>query len=267
LSVLQTITTGKRPRPRRTVLYGTHGIGKSTWASEWPAPLFLPTEDGIDDLSVARVDTITEAITVMQATLELSGENADHEFKTIVLDSADWLERLIWRDIVKEQNKSTVTTIDDIGYGKGHTATAERFAQVLRGFNQCRSAGMHVVIIAHCEIKRFESPEGDSYDRYVPKLHRQSAALLQEWADEVLFATYKTYTRQQDEGFGRKRTIGVGGDERVLRTVERPGYLAKNRLGLPDELPLDFEVYKQYLPGNVAGQIVNGSSKVGANGN
>lgn len=215
----------------------------------------------MNDIDVASLPLITEAITVLNAAMELSAQNADHGFKTIVLDSADWLERLLWRDIVSEQDNKRITTIDDIGYGKGHTATAERFAQVLRAFNLCRNAGMHIVVLAHCEIKRFESPEGDSYDRYMPKLHRQSAALAQEWADEVLFATYKTYTREQDEGFGRKRTIGVGGDQRVLRTVERPGYLAKNRLGLPDEMPLDFAAYKPFLPGNIAGAINNGSSK------
>lgn len=263
MSILSTARKGKNPKPRRTVLYGTHGIGKSTWASHWPGPLFLPTEDGINDLEVASLPLITEAITVMQAAMELATPSEPHGYKTVVLDSADWLERLIWRDVATEAG---VKTVDDIGYGKGHTQTAERFAQVLRAFNGCRDAGMHVVVIAHCEIKRFESPEGDSYDRYVPKLHRQSAALLQEWADEVLFASYKTFTRQADEGFGRKRNIGVGGDERVLRTAEKPGYLAKNRLGLPDELPLDFEQYRGYLPGNIGGQIKDGSSKVKANG-
>jgi len=261
MGILDSVQNGKKPKPRKTVLYGTHGIGKSTFGAQMPSPIFLPTEDGVNDLDVASLPLITQAITVMQAAMELSSPDASHPYKTVVLDSADWLERLIWKDIVAEQDNARIKTIDDIGYGKGHTATAERFAQVLRAFNQCRDAGLHVLILAHCEIKRFESPEGESYDRYVPKLHRQSAALLQEWADEVLFASYKTFTRQQDEGFGRKRTIGIGGDERVIRTVERPGYLAKNRLGLPEELPLSFEAYSQYLPGNIAGGITNGSSK------
>ena len=264
MSLLSSVIKGVQPKPRRTVLYGTHGIGKSTWAAQWPSPIFLPTEDGSSDLEVPKLPLITEAFSVYTAAMELSAENAEHGFRTVVLDSADWLEKLIWKDIIREAAKATVTNIDDIGYGKGHTETAERFRKILSGFNGCRDRGLHVVIIAHCEIKRFESPEGDSYDRYMPKLHRQSASLLQEWADEVLFATYKTFVRQQDEGFGRKRSIGIGGDDRVLKTCERPGYLAKNRLRLPEELPLNFADYAKYLPtrGNILGDVINGSSKV-----
>lgn len=266
MSVLSSVQTGRQPRPRRTVLYGTHGVGKTTWAAKWPRPLLLPTEDGHADIDVDSIPLITQAMSVHGAAMELGSPGTPHEYKTLILDSADWLEQLIWKDVVLEANKPSVKCIDDIGYGKGHVAAAEKFRQVLAAFDGCRDAGMHVVVIAHCEIKRFESPEGDSYDRYMPKLHRQSAAILQEWADEVLFATYKTFTRKTDEGFGRERAVGVGTGERIMKTCERPGFLAKNRLGLPEELPLDFESYKAYLPplGNISGAINNGSSKQAA---
>lgn len=263
MSILDTVTQGKRPRPRRTVVYGTHGIGKTTWASKWPKPLLLPTEDGFADIEIDTLPLITEARKVVEAAFDLSSENAIHPYKTVVLDSADWMEQLIWKDIISDVGKPDVQSIDDIGYGKGHTKTASMFRKVLQVFNQCRDAGLHVVIIAHCEIKRFEAPDGDAYDRYMPKLHRQSSAILQEWADEVLFAQYKTFTRKSDEGFGRERTVGVGTGERVLKTSEKPGHLAKNRLGLPDEMPFDFEEYAKYLPplGNIDGAISGGSSK------
>ena len=107
---------------------------------------------------------------------------------------------------------------------------------------------MTVILIAHAKIERFENPETESYDRYVPRLHKYARAVVQEWCDEVLFATYKVYTKVTDEGFNRKKAKGMGSGERVIRTTERPAHLAKNRLNLPDELPLDWPAYAQYIP-------------------
>ena len=243
MSLLEEVSRGPKPKPRRTVLYGVHGIGKSTWAGKWPDAVFVPTEDGVSDLDVASFPLATELNTAYQAVIELG--SGDHEFKTAVVDSADWLERLIWKKVCSNEGKKAIT---DFPYGTGYGKSAAIFADFLAALNCCRNCGMHVVIIAHCEIKRFENPEGDSYDRYVPKLHRDTAAMLQEWADEVLFACYKVNVRKSEEGFNRERGVGVGAGERVIRTTERPAHLAKNRLNLPDELTLDFDTYSQFLP-------------------
>jgi hypothetical protein len=72
--------------------------------------------------------------------------------------------------------------------------------------------------------------------------------MVAEWSDEVLFATYKVFTKATEEGFNQKRVQGLGTGERVLRTTERPSHLAKNRLNLPDELPLAWSAFAQHLP-------------------
>lgn len=244
MSLLESVRRGPAPRPRRTVLYGVHGIGKSSWAAQWPGAVFVPTEDGISDLDVASFPLCRDMTDAYQAIIELGG--GEHEFKTVVIDSADWMERLIWKKVCENDGKKAIT---DFPYGTGYGKSASIFSDVLGALNCCRDVGMSVVIIAHCEIKRFENPEGDSYDRYVPKLHRDTAALLQEWADEVLFACYKVNVRKTDEGgFSKERGVGLGTGERVVRTTERPAHLAKNRLGLPDEIPLSFDEYSKYLP-------------------
>lgn len=243
MSLLDSISSGKTPRPRRTVLHGVHGIGKSTWAASWPKPVFVPTEDGIADIDVSSFPLCLDLSTAHQAIIELGG--GDHEFKTVVLDSADWLERLIWKHVCQKEGKKAIT---DFGYGTGYGKSAAIFGDLLTALNSCRNIGMHVVILAHSEVKRFENPEGDSYDRYVPKLHRDTSAMLQEWADEVLFANYRVNVRKTDEGFNKERGVGVGSGERVMYASERPSHMAKNRLGLPGELPMDFEKYSEFLP-------------------
>lgn len=247
MSLLDSITKGKQEKPRRTVLYGVHGVGKSTWASCWPDPIFVATEDGINDLDVSAFPLCLELNSAYQAIIELGG--GEHEFKTVVLDSADWLERLIWKKVCENEGKKAIT---DFGYGTGYGKSAAIFGDVLRALSACRSVGMHVVVIAHSEIKRFENPEGDSYDRYSPKLHRDTSSLLQEWADEVLFCNYKVMVRKTDEGFNRARGVGVGAGERVLYTTEKPSHMAKNRLGLPDEMPFSFDAYQKHIPSSVS---------------
>ncbi|MFW5750284.1 MAG: AAA family ATPase, partial [Planctomycetota bacterium] len=100
----------------------------------------------------------------------------------------------------------------------------------------------------HAKVERFDNPETESFDRYAPRLHKTACALVIEWCDEVLFANYRVFTKTTDEGFNRQRVQGVGNGERVLRTTERPAHIAKNRLGLPDELPLEWPELAQFLP-------------------
>ena len=244
MGYLDQVKRGKQPRPRRTVLYGTHGIGKSTWASKWPSPIFIPTEDGCGDLDVASFPLATKLEGVWGPMIELSSEGHDHGFETAILDSADWLEKIIWDHVCKAADKKAITDFD---FGKGYGSAAKLFSSFLTSLNAMRDAGIHVVVIAHCEVKKFTQPGLESYDRYTPKLHKEVAAMLQEWADEVLFCNYKTYVVQEDLGFKKTRGIATGGDERVIYTQEGPGHLAKNRLGLPPEMSMDFDDYAQFL--------------------
>ena len=244
MSYLERINIGKQKRPRRTVLYGTHGIGKSTWASRWPSPVFVPTEDGCGDLDVASFPLCETLNDCWGAIMELSTPNADHDFKTVVLDSADWLEKLIWSEVCAKANKKAITDFD---FGKGYGSATKIFDSVLGALRSCRDAGLHVVIIAHCDIRKMTEPGVDSYDKYTPKMHKDVSALLQEWADEVLFCNYERYIRKEDMGFNKTRGIATGGEERVIYTQEGAGHFAKNRLGLPVKMTMDFADYESYL--------------------
>jgi hypothetical protein len=239
------------------MLYGTHGIGKSTFASCTPKPVFLQTEDGLGEIECDKFPLITTFDQAMQALSELYSEK--HSYRTVVVDSLDWLERLIWAEVCRKRN---VESIEDIGYAKGYVFALTQWREFLEGLSALRcEKGMMVVLIAHARIERFANPETDSYDRYVPRLHRLASQVLQEWCDEVLFATFKVYTKQTDEGFDRKRTQGIGTGERIIRTVERPAHVAKNRLNLPEDMPLDWNVYAQHLGNGHISTLQAGKSK------
>jgi hypothetical protein len=226
------ILTGRIARPQKAVLYGPEGIGKSTLASRFPSPLFLDTEGGTHHLDVARLpapkiwDDVTAAVTALAT--------EPHDFETLVIDTADWLEKLLAAHVCKQANK---TSIEDFGFGKGHVVLAEEFAKFLASLEPLLRRGMHILMLAHTKIVKFEQPDAaGAYDRYELKLSRQVAPLLKEYCDALLFANYHTKVAENDQG--RKR--GVGGRERKLYTTHTAAWDAKNRHGFDEVLPFEF---------------------------
>ena len=49
------IIEGKEERALKVVIYGPEGIGKSTFAGQFPYPLFIDTEGGTSNLNVRRI--------------------------------------------------------------------------------------------------------------------------------------------------------------------------------------------------------------------
>lgn len=221
-------------KPPRLLIYGTAGIGKTTLGQNAPSPVFLQTEESfVDCPTFGLLKTYDE---LMDALGELVNEA--HDFQTVVLDSLDWLEPLVWAQTCRTNKWDN---IEAPGYGKGYAATLDTWRVVLDAFNALRDErGMTIILLAHCEIKRFDSPETEPYDRYQIKLHKSASALVQEHVDAVLFANYRVTTAKADAGFNKKVVRGVGTGDRRLFTTERPAFLAKNRYELEDSLPLEW---------------------------
>jgi hypothetical protein len=229
---LKSIAKGPAVSPPRLVVYGPHGIGKTSLVSEAPEPIVLFTEDGRGALNVATWPTIARTWDDVKSAIEslLSG---DHGFETFGLDSLDWLEPIVWAETARRNNWESV---ESPGYGKGYLAADDVWREFLDGLMALRDRGMQVILIAHEQVKRFDDPTSEPYDRYSLKLQPRAAALVQEWADAVLFMSQKTYTAKSDIGFNKTIARGVGAGERFLFTEERPAFVSKNRYGLPSEI-------------------------------
>lgn len=223
------ITKGKQQRAQRVVLYGVESVGKSTFAAQFPNPLFLDIEQGTSHLNVDRCDIgswkqLTDSLVEARAT----------DYQTVVIDSADWAERLCVEDLLASSKK---TSIEDFGYGKGWVMVAERISRMLTSVDALIDSGKHVVLIAHSRIVKFEAPDALApYDRYELKLSKQSSPLLKEFADELWFLRFKTKVSTSETGRGK----GLGGKERILLTTHSAAYDAKTRSGLAEELPLEW---------------------------
>lgn len=242
---LAAIQKGRTPKPPRVLVYGTEGIGKSSFAAQAPRPIFIQTEDGLDEIDCDKFPLATRYQEVVESLTALAAE--DHPYESVVIDSLDWLERLIWDRVCRDANVSSIEKADG-GYSKGYTHALTYWREIIDLLNDLRAAkNMVVLLIAHTKVEKFEDPESSPYDRYSPRLHKHASALVCEWCDAVLFATRQLRTQSEDAGFGRKRTIaravGKDGGERILRAVGGPSCVAKNRYGITEELPLDWAAF------------------------
>lgn len=229
--------------PPRIIIYGSHGLGKSTFGSMAPKPVFLQTEDGLAGLPDVPAFALAKSFDEVKENLKKLATE-DHNFKTLVVDSLDWLEPLIWGKVIDENPTAgrgrTASGIESYGYGKGYTMALDIWREYLDMLNYLRSERkMMIVQTAHAQIKKFENPQTDPYDRYEIKLHRLAAGLLQENAEMVLFVQGHTATTASKDGFGSERIRAIGSGDRYLYTEERPAFIAKNRFSLPYEIPFD----------------------------
>lgn len=231
---LAALVKGKQARPVRVTLYGVEGIGKSTFAAASPSPIFLGAEDGTSHLDVIRFpmpqtwDEVIEAIRTL--------ETEPHDFKTLVIDTLDWAEPMLWAFICKRDG---VKDIEAYGFGKGYIAALDQWRVFLAALERMRDKrNMHVIFLAHSWIKPFKNPEGDDYDRYEMKLHAKASGLIKEWCDVVLFTNYETFASKDAK---TKRVKGVSTGARLAYTTRTAAYDAKNRHDLPESLPLAWD--------------------------
>jgi hypothetical protein len=226
------IERGRRHSPVRAVVYGTEGIGKSTLAAAFPSPVIFDTEEGTHHLDVARV-SIGSWDELRAAIAEIGGGRG--EFRTVVIDSADWAERLLVEHLLAEHKQKS---IEGFGFGKGYTLLAEGFGRLLTQCDALIGVGLNVVFVAHSKVQRTSPPDmADGFDRYELKLTKQTAPLLKEWCDLLAFCNYKTAVTEGSDG----RKKATGGKRRLMHLERAAAWDAKNRYGLDAELPMTIE--------------------------
>lgn len=238
------IIRGKIPCAKKVVIYGPEGIGKSTFAARFPDPVFIDTEGSTKDMDVSRFEK-PSSWTMQLEQIRYVKMNPS-ACRTLVIDTVDWAEQMCVADLCARFGKKG---IEDFGYGNGYVYAKEEFGRFLNSLEEVVEAGIHVVVTAHAHLKKFEQPdELGAYDRWELKIGKktssQTAPLLKEWADMVLFANYKTWSVAVDDK-GNKRK--AQGGARVMYTSHHPCWDAKNRYGLPDEVPFSYDSIRQII--------------------
>ena len=223
------ITRGRVNRAQRVTIYGPEGIGKSTLASLFPNPVFMDVEQGTHEMDVARTPAPASFEMIRQITTDL--RNNPQGYQTFVVDTADWTQRYAITEVCSSNNMGSLGGEKD--YGRSYNLLEEKWAKWLDSLTEiCMGLGMHIVVLAHAMMRKFEQPEEvGAFDRWEMKLEKKVSAKQKEWSDLLLFFGYKTLVIEGE----RKTKKGTGG-ARVLRTSHHPCWDAKNRHGLPGEI-------------------------------
>ena len=235
---LSKISSGIIERPFRMVLCGIHKVGKSTFASQSPSPLFIPVkgEEGADDIDVPKTPVAKSFDDVMEIIESLYIN--DHDYKTLVIDSASTLEPLIWKAVCKEHKEKSIERVLK-GFGKGYTEALSYWWKLTEGIDALRNEkSMNSILIGHVTVKMFNDPSTEPYDQYVMSLQKGAAAYIYQWADSIMFANSKVYA-SETESKGRFR--GKLTDERKLFTQQRPSHPGGGR-GVYGQLPYELDL-------------------------
>ena len=240
------IKRGKVQKAQKVIVYGPEGIGKTSFAAQFPDPLFIDTEGSTEHYGVARTERPMSWSALMA---QVAAVKAERPCSTLVIDTADWAERLCMEHVCKANGWES---IEMPGYGRGYNQTVEEFCKLLDALTGVAESGVNVVLTAHAVISKFEQPdEAASYDRWTLALvdgkKASSAAKVKEWADAVLFADYKTIVEVVGDGKAAKGKA-KGAQRRVMHAQHHACWDAKNRWGLPEEVPFDFAQIAAHIP-------------------
>ncbi len=252
MSLLESIKKGPSTRPPKIMLIGQEGVGKSTAGAQMPNPVFLCGESGLVGPQFADTPSFTP--TSWAESLAFCEELASHPsgYKTIVIDTLDWIEPMLYAHVVQAAKKNEIKHIEDCGYGKGYVIAQQEARKMLAVLDKVNAAGLAVLILSHSQLKTVKNPEGDDYDHFESKVNTKVAGIFKEWCDAVLFARFEIYVRKDG-----MKVKAQGGTERIVQTTHSAAWDAKNRYGLPEVMDLDMsEIYTRIVAGKSSEEML-----------
>lgn len=223
------ISKGKREVPLKVLVLGQEGVGKTTFASGAPDPFFLDLDGGSHERDVKRatnIETFDELLEWVEAP----------EGESLVIDSLSRVEALI---TTKVCGKGGNLAEYGGGYGKGDAAANQHWRHLIGMLDRVNRT-KNVILIGHVNVKRFDSPTGESYDRFQLSLREGAAGTVKQWVNYTLFCRAEIVTRVQEKS---KKTLADSTGERWIYTDTHPAYDAKHRGNLPARLPMTWKAF------------------------
>jgi hypothetical protein len=222
-----------KKQPVMATIVAEGGMGKTTLASLWPSPIFIPIEDGSatlvgrnDVAMFPRPEVVSSAWVVECMQKLLAG---GHPFKTVVFDSITQLSTIIESEIIEADPKKPKSINQALGgYGAGYSAMSDIHERIRTLAGKLKDAGMHVVFLAHAMSERVNLPDQSEYMRYSLTMHKDSVSHYSDNVDLVAFIKLKTFVTDE------KRATTSG--QRIITCYPNPAHISKNRYSITRDL-------------------------------
>jgi AAA domain len=228
------------------LIYGDAGRGKTTLATKAPKPMYLPMERGLPrGVEVDAVQGLNNFEVVINTLAAVHSDARGYE--SLVIDTIDALEPHVLEHTCAKHNWKN---IEQPSYGKGWVAADDEWRRFIRGISAIRDKhGMTIILVSHAEVVRVEDPRAPTFTSYAPKVNKRARALMIDACDVVGFLAEDLRTVTDDGGF-RERVRASAGSGRFLFLEGRPAFVAKNRFGMPEKVPISkdfsFSTLSQY---------------------
>lgn len=262
---LADLKTTRTDKPPRILIYGPPGLGKTSLAAEFPSPIIIDVEDGtpagVEIPTFGRIESFAQVMEALQALY-----TEDHQHMTLVIDSLDKTEPLVWQSVCEQHNKKS---IEDFGYGKGYVEASAAWRTMYDWCNALRrDKGMTIVFIAHSTVNTFEDPLAPAYSTYDIRLHKRANAMVQDEVDAIWFINQDQTIKSEESGFNKSRARAEGAGVRWIYTEKRPAFVAKNRFGMPEAILYNkgqgYGAVAPFLPTHTAPEAVTQPDAVAA---
>ena len=251
------VIEGKVFTPPRILAYGLDGIGKSTFACQSPKPMFIQTGKDLEQLGPRRFPLATSYEMVVTQLNTVIRNPKDRQ--TIVIDHLTGLEELIWKKLCNQYGKRTIGEIGG-GFAKGEKAALTEWAEILGLLDKCVERGLAVILTAHQGKEDAGNPEVPMLKVIGPSVDKHASLAIRKWVDATIYFTRRMIVSTVGQGIMEKpiaKAVGADGGERIMVCNGSPMLHAKNRYGLPTELPLPKEGSFNTLMSYVAAHFSN----------
>lgn len=244
--------------PPLCTFYGGAKTGKTTLASEFPAPLYVRTGDG----ERAPAGVVMKSLGVSETYADILDQmaymaEAEHDRRTFVLDALDGLELLIRAEAC---HRNGWANIEEPGYGKGYAAEQAIWHEFIKECLKLKKAGFYVVLLGHVKVKTEPGVTTDSYPRYRLNLRDDAGSAIADASDLIGFVHHRISIKKEDAGFKKTNNRGEGAGEINIAVQERPGYIAGNRYEitkptLPFKKGHGFAALSEYFPAQAGDEV------------